>query len=57
MKITSIIAINCFFIIVNFLNCFDKALTEIFQFCMALVCMMYEVNHKVSRLNFATQVW
>jgi len=32
MKQTIIIAINCFIIIVNFCNCFDNTLTEIFQF-------------------------
>jgi len=32
-----IIAINRFIKIVNFHNRFDKALTEIFQFCRALV--------------------
>ncbi len=36
-KLTIIIAINCFIIIVNFRNRFDKALTEIFQFRRALV--------------------
>jgi len=36
MKLTIIIAINCFFVIVNFHNHFDKALTEIFQFRRAL---------------------
>ncbi len=37
MKLTIIITINYFVIIVNFRNRFDKALTEIFQFCMALI--------------------
>jgi len=37
-----IIAINCFVIIVNFLNCFDQALTEIFQFCRALASSSLE---------------
>jgi len=32
-----IIAINCFVIIVNYRNRFDKALTEILQFRMALI--------------------
>ncbi len=36
MKLTIIIVINCFIIISNFHNCFDKALMEIFQFCRAL---------------------
>jgi len=36
-KLTIIIAINHFVIIVNFHNRFDKALTEIFQFRMALL--------------------
>jgi len=31
-----IIAINRFILIINFRNRFDKALTEIFQFCRAL---------------------
>jgi len=31
-----IIEINCFVIIINFRNHFDKALLEIFQFCRAL---------------------
>jgi len=35
-KLTVIIAINGFVKIVYFCNRFDKALTEIFQFCMAL---------------------
>ncbi len=30
-----VIAINRFFIIINFRNSFDKALTEIFQFRMS----------------------
>jgi len=36
-KLTIIIVINRFVLIVNFCNCFDKALTEIFQFCRALL--------------------
>jgi len=36
-KLTIIIMINRFVIIVNFHNCFDKALTEIFQFRRALI--------------------
>jgi len=39
MKPTIIIMIDHFVIIVNFHNRFDKALTEIFQFCRALVSM------------------
>jgi len=38
-KLTIIIVINGFVIMVNFCNHFDKALTEIFQFCRALVQM------------------
>jgi hypothetical protein len=37
MKLTIIIAIKRFVIIVNICNRFDKALMEIFQLCMALV--------------------
>jgi len=37
-----LIAINCFVIIVNFCNHLDKALTEIFQFHLALVCVCGE---------------
>jgi len=36
MQLEIIIAINCFVKIINFRNHFDKALTEIFQFCRAL---------------------
>jgi len=36
MEVTIIIVINHFVIIINYCNCFDKALTEIFQFCRAL---------------------
>ncbi len=36
-KLAIIIVINCFILIINFHNCFDKALTKIFQFCRALV--------------------
>ncbi len=36
-KLTIIIVINRFVLIVNFCNRFDKALTEIFQFCRALL--------------------
>jgi len=36
-KLTIIIAINSFVIIVNFRNRFNKALREIFQFCRALI--------------------
>jgi len=35
-KLMIIVVINCFVIIINFRNHFDKALTEIFQFCRAL---------------------
>jgi len=42
MKLTIIIAINHFVIMVNFCNRFDKALTEIFQFCRALL----SIEHK-----------
>jgi len=41
-KLTIIIEINRFDIIVNFRNRFDKAVAEIFQFCMALVEHTYE---------------
>jgi hypothetical protein len=37
MKLTIIIEINRFIIIINFHNCFFKALTEIFQFRRALI--------------------
>jgi len=64
MKLTIIIAINCFVIIVNFRNRFDKALTEIFQFRMALAMTLlintcqgsglkknYVANGKISLVN------
>jgi len=35
-KLRIIISINLFVLIINFRNCFDKALTEIFQFRRAL---------------------
>jgi len=38
-KLTIIIAINCFVIINNFCNHFNKALKEIIQFCRALIWM------------------
>ncbi len=47
--VSFIIAINRFVIIVNFHNRFDKALTEIFQFLMALV----EANRKDYRTSEA----
>jgi hypothetical protein len=40
MKLTIIIAINRFIIIVNFRNRFDKALMEIFQFRIALALVL-----------------
>ncbi len=51
-KLTNIIKINCFLIIVNFCNLFDKALTEIFQFCMALLqCLTMLSMSKYSLYN------
>jgi len=50
MKLTIIIAINRFIIIVNFRNHFDKALAEIFQFRRALEPTpgtSYKPNNKI----------
>jgi len=49
-KLTIIIAINHFVIIVNFCTCFDKTLTEIFQFCMALFLLL--LFHNFSKQIF-----
>jgi len=40
-KLTIIIAINRFVMIVNFRNHFDKAFKEIFQFCCALMIWLH----------------
>jgi hypothetical protein len=42
-KLTIIIAINYFVIIVNFYNRFDKALAEIFQFRRALIVNEFNI--------------
>jgi len=51
MKLAIIIAINCFVSFVNSHNRFDKALTEIFQFRMALMITIALIllSNKASR--------
>jgi len=53
MKLMIIIVINCFVIIFNFHNCFEKALTEIFQFRRALLHVIGFIvrNDNIFRYN------
>jgi len=56
MKLTIIIAINRFVLSVIFHNHFDKALTEIFQFRMALIMIIPHPTHTNAHTHTRTHV-
>jgi len=47
-----VIIVNFPLISINFSNCFDKALTEIFQFCRALVISSFTPFDKLDQVSF-----